>query len=141
MSNSLRIFLTGISGGILFASLLIYGTPLRYTDLLEPSIQDIAPIDFYEKYKNNPDGYVFVDVRGRDSYNELHATGAINIPLYLLYDERHALPKRGKEIILICSRARASGVAFSYLQHYGFRNISRIEGGIEAWVEAGLPTE
>lgn len=43
--------------------------------------------------------------------------------------------------MLICSGGRASGVAYSYLQHFGFSNIARIEGGIEQWALNELPTE
>lgn len=130
-----------IFSSVIVTSSLIYFTPLRYTDLIEPSIRDIDPIVFYEKYKKNPDYYIFIDVRGEDSYNKMHAQGSVNIPLHNLYNERHSLPKKEREIILICSRARASGVAYSYLQHYGFTNISRISGGIEQWIAEGLPTE
>jgi 3-mercaptopyruvate sulfurtransferase SseA len=32
-----------------------------------------------------------------------------------------------------------AGVAYSYLEHYGYRNIKRIEGGLKNWNEDGLP--
>ena len=46
---------------------------------------------------------------------------------------------KDKEIVLICTGGRASGVGYSYLEHYGFSNIARIEGGINAWADARLP--
>ncbi len=129
-----------ILGGVAVAS-LIYTTPLRYTDTLEPTIRDIDPIAFQEAYKERPDDFIFIDVRSEESYNKLHARGSLSLPLHTLYDHRHALPKKEKDIILICSGGRASGVAYSYLEHFGFTNIYRIEGGIESWSEKGLPTE
>jgi len=126
---------------VFFTALIIYLTPLRYTHLIQPSIDDISAADFYEKYTADPSKYIFLDVRGENSYNNLHAEGSINIPLHQLYNERNNLPRKDQEIVLICSGGAASGVGYSYLEHYGFTNINRVEGGIESWVEAGLPTQ
>ncbi len=125
--------------GFILAAILIYGTPIRYTDLIEPKITDIDATEFHALYKENPEKYVFVDVRSLGEYDLRHAEGAESMPLHTLYDERKNLPKKDKEVILICTGGRASGVGFGYLQHYGFSNISRIEGGIDAWEDAGLP--
>ena len=116
---------------------------IRYADIVEPTIVDIDPKLLHERYIQNPDHYVFLDVRGADAYDRLHAKGSKNQPLHTLYTERLTLPKNDpqKEIVLICSGGIASGVAFSYLEHYGFRNIVRIEGGIEKWQMEGLPIE
>lgn len=120
---------------------VIYLTPLKWVTLVEPTVKDMPAEEFYAQYEGNEDNYIFIDVRGEDSYNRVHAVGSKNQPLHTLYDERHNLPKTDKEIVLICSGGRASGVAYSYLQHFGHFNIVRIEGGIEAWQLAGLPVE
>ncbi|MBP9669296.1 MAG: rhodanese-like domain-containing protein [Candidatus Pacebacteria bacterium] len=120
---------------------IIYVTPLKHIALVEPTVYDIDPHAFNEDFTKNPDDYVFIDVRPESAYVKLHAKGSISMPLHTLYDERHTLPKYGKNIVLICSGGRASGVGYSYLQHYGFRNIARIEGGIENWAIEELPTE
>ena len=119
----------------------IYLTPLKHLNFIEPTIDDIAPQQFYEEYTKNPEGYIFVDVRDPVSYNALHAKNSISMPLHTLYDQRKVLPKHGKTIVLICTGGRASGVGYMYLQHYGFYNIMRIAGGIEQWVNEELPTE
>jgi len=116
---------------------------IRYASIVEPQVKDIESAAFYAEYAKNPDGYVFLDVRSIDAYERLHATGSKLQPLHTLYTERYNLPKNDpeKQIVLICSGGIASGVAYSYLEHYGFRNIIRIEGGIEHWQAAGLPVE
>lgn len=119
--------------------LIVYLTPLKWANIIEPKIKDVLPVLFYKEYRKDPQKYVFIDVRPADIYAAEHAEGSINIPLHLLYDERKNLPKKGKMIVLICGGGRASGVAYSYLEHYGFRNIRRISGGIEAWEDNGLP--
>ena len=127
--------------GALLALALFYLTPLKHVALIEPRINDIESAEFYKEYSENPDKYLFIDVRPPENYNRAHAKGSINVPLHMLYDERVNLPKSGKEIVLICSGGRASGVGYMYLEHYGFLNLKRIEGGIEAWQAAGMPVE
>ncbi len=141
MLKSVFILALGIACGGIITAILIYATPLQYIDTFEPSIRDIDPVEFQNAYRENSDDFIFIDVRSEDSYNKLHAVGSLNFPLHTFYDHRHALPKKGKDIILICSGGRASGVAYSYLEHFGFKNMYRIEGGIEGWGEKGLPTE
>ena len=125
----------------LLTAAIIYATPLKWIVVIEPTIKDIDPVAFQSDFAQRPEKYLFIDVRSESAYNKVHAVGSINMPLHTLYDQRHVLPKSGKEIILICSGGRASGVAYSYLQHYGFFNIQRIEGGIENWIVEGLPVE
>ncbi len=140
MQNAL-IKYTSIGIAILVTIFAIYLTPLKHLNLVEPKIDDISPTAFHDAYTKNPDDYIFIDVRPENTYNNLHAEGSINIPIHLLYDERRVLPKRGKTIVLICSGGRASGVAYGYLEHYGFLNLKRIDGGIENWQLQGLPVE
>lgn len=126
---------------VLLTAAAIYLTPLKWVNVIEPTIKDIDPVVFQGDFVKNSDRYLFIDVRSESAYNKVHAVGSVSMPLHTLYDQRHVLPKSGKEIVLICSGGRASGVAYSYLQHYGFFNIVRIEGGIENWIAEGLPVE
>jgi rhodanese-related sulfurtransferase len=120
--------------------LLTLATPLRHIPLLTPTIHDIAPEAFQQLYLENPDQYVFIDVRSEESYNRIHAEGSKLMSLHTLYDEWRNLPRNtDKTVVLICSGGRASGVGYHYLEHHGFFNIMRIGGGIEAWQLAGLP--
>ena len=77
--------------------------------------------EFYERYKQDPDKYVFLDVRNQEAYNRLHAEGTKLMPLHTFYTERLFLPKNTDQtIVLICSGGVASGVAYHYLEHHGF---------------------
>ncbi|MEK7627862.1 MAG: rhodanese-like domain-containing protein [Patescibacteria group bacterium] len=120
---------------------LIYLTPLKHINLIEPTIDDINPQEFHAMFVANPDNYIFIDVRPENAYTAAHALGSESMPLHTLFDTRHLLPKTGKTIVLICSGGRASGVGYSYLEHYGFFNIKRIDGGIERWISMGLPVD
>ena len=121
---------------------VVYLTPAKYFNVIEPPIDDITPEEFHELYSADPDQYVFIDVRGQSAYDRLHAKGSSLMPLHTLYTERLFLPKNtDKTIVLICSGGVASGVGYHYLEHHGFFNIMRLDGGIEAWEAAGLPVE
>lgn len=134
-----------------FSSLLIIGvgigslatltTPARHLQVIEPSVQNIEAQQFWTLYEQNPENYLFIDVRDAATYAEGHPKGSVNIPLARLYTEREKLPKSGKKIVLICGGNAASGVAYSYLEHFGFFNLERIPGGYRDWLVAGLPTE
>lgn len=136
--NSILVFVIGA----LLTTALIYLTPLKHITVIEPTIDDISPEDFYELYQENPDQYVFLDVRSQSAYDRWHAAGSEMMPLHTLYNERNNLPKNtDKTIVFICSGGVASGVAYHYLEHHGFLNLKRIDGGVEAWELAGLPVE
>ncbi|MBI3420881.1 MAG: rhodanese-like domain-containing protein [Candidatus Sungbacteria bacterium] len=125
--------------GILIALL----TPLRNVALIEPSIDDIDPQQFYAEFTAHPEKFSFIDVRPKETYEAVHAIGSVSMPLHTLYDEWRRLPGNvsGKTIVLICGGGRASGVGYHYLEHHGFLNLKRIAGGIEAWQLAGLPVK
>lgn len=138
--SSTQLVLITIPTVCIATALLIYLTPLKNITLVEPSIDDITPEEFHKEYEGNEDRYVFLDVRSANAYSRIHAEGSVSMPLHTLYDTRHFLPKNtDKTIVLICSGGVASGVAYHYLEHHGFFNIKRIDGGIEAWHLAGLP--
>jgi rhodanese-related sulfurtransferase len=46
-----------------------------------------------------------------------------------------------KEFILFCGAGWRSALAAKTLQDMGMTNVAHIEGGYEAWVNAGAPTE
>lgn len=143
--NSKKAVLIGsyVLVAVVTASIIFTVPAIRYSPIVEPTVQDIDPTSFYEEYQKNPEQFIFLDVRSAEAYNKLHAVGSTLQPLHTLYTERHRLPRNdpNKTIILICSGGVASGVGFSYLQHYGFRNVKRIEGGIENWQTKLLPVE
>ncbi len=138
MIMSLKEILIAVSS-VVVTILVVYLTPLKNLNIIEPTIKDIEPKAFYTEFLKNKDNFLFIDVRPVDAYNAVHAEGSINMPLHTLYDQRHNLPKTGKQIVLICSGGRASGVAYGYLEHFGFLNLRRIDGGIEKWLAEGLP--
>ncbi len=121
---------------------------VKYTELIKPPIIDISPKVAYENLLKDPNKYILIDVRSEGEYNDAHAATAVNLPIHYMYDDTHGiknsknipLPKNNnQEIYLICTGGRLAGIAYSYLEHYGYRNIKRIEHGLAGWNDSGLP--
>lgn len=129
-------------------SLSVYFRPIKYTEFIQPEIVNIDPKVAYETILSNPNSVIFIDVRSEYEYSQAHASSSINLPIHYMYDDTHGLKnEKGiplprnteQEIYLICTGGRLAGVAYSYLEHYGYRNIKRINGGIKNWNMEGLP--
>jgi rhodanese-related sulfurtransferase len=127
--------------GIVATACVIYLTPLKWLNVIQPPMNDIDPAEFRAAFLENPDQYLFFDVRNPSAYNAAHAAGSVSQPIGTLYDLHETLPRSGKTIVLICSSGRLAGVAYGYLEREGFLNLARIEGGVQAWALAGLPLE
>ncbi|HYP01336.1 MAG TPA: rhodanese-like domain-containing protein [Pyrinomonadaceae bacterium] len=85
---------------------------------------------------------VVVDVGTKNEYDAGHIPGAILIPASQLAARAARLPK-SKEIVLYCkcSGQELSMRAAVELQSKGFENVSVLEGGYQAWLDAGLPVK
>ena len=115
---------------------------MRYTKYVEPKILEIEPKKAYEIMSSQkPNEYLFFDVRSPEEYSNLHAVLAENVPIAKLFDMWRTLPRDSdKKIYLICTGGRLAGVAYGFLQLHGFRNIVHIRGGLQNWVDQGVPT-
>lgn len=79
------------------------------------------------------------------------ATGGVNISLGMLpvradmelpEQKRDArLQDRSRQIITTCQLGPNGAIGAKLLKDMGFRNVSYLTGGMEAWKAAGLPTE
>lgn len=85
-----------------------------------------------------PAGAQLIDVRKPDEYAEVHAAGAVSIPLASVL-ERASEIDTSQDIYLICKAGVRSAKAGAALEAQGFQVIN-VEGGTDAWVAAGLPT-
>lgn len=82
-----------------------------------------------------------IDVREPDEYADVHAAGAINLPMSTIVGHTDQIDP-DQDIYLICKGGGRSAHVGAYLeQALGFDNVINVEGGTEAWVAAELPTE
>ena len=83
-----------------------------------------------------------VDVRTSNEWVTGHIAGAINVPISELGSRIDGLklePKR--PIVAICRSAHRSIPAVRLLRQHGFDNACQLQGGMLAWLKAGLAVE
>lgn len=78
-----------------------------------------------------------IDVREPDEWEVGHIDGAHHIPLSEL-PARLGEIHRGAPVVLVCRSGRRSAFATRLLHEAGF-DARNLEGGMQAWVSAGLP--
>ena len=84
-------------------------------------------------------GAPVIDVRQPDEFEDVHATGAILIPLGDVPDRIDEIP-RDQTVYVICRSGARSRRAAEYLVSQGYDAVN-VAGGTLAWVEAELPVE
>ena len=85
---------------------------------------------------------VVVDVGTKNEYDAGHIPGALSIPASEVAARARRLPK-SKEIVLYCNcdGQELSARAAAELQRQGFDDVFVLEGGYQAWLDAGLPVK
>jgi rhodanese-related sulfurtransferase len=114
-------------------------------------VRGISALEAQRQMKENPATLV-IDVR--DAVDTLHIgliPGALNVSLGMLpvradrelpQELRAAdLQGRTRPIITTCALGPNGARGARDLKEMGFSNVCYLEGGMQAWVSAGLPTE
>jgi glyoxylase-like metal-dependent hydrolase (beta-lactamase superfamily II)/rhodanese-related sulfurtransferase len=82
---------------------------------------------------------VLVDVR-TDGEREAHCIpGSLHVPLGDLAARWREIPT-GRRVVIHCAGGYRSMVAASLLAPHGYDELADLEGGLSAWLAAGLPT-
>jgi len=104
------------------------------------SVATISPKMFDEQVRGNGDAPL-IDVRTPAEFESIHAEGARNLPLDKLSADavcRVAGTRDGK-IYVICHSGMRATKACEQLKAAGIDNVVCVEGGTQAWEQAGLP--
>lgn len=89
----------------------------------------------------DPLAFALIDVSERGEYNQHHIDGASPLPRGdLEWRIVELVPDRDAPIVLYCSDGERSRRASDPLERLGYRNVRYLEGGLEAWRNAGQPT-
>ena len=119
-------------------------------DLLEQARQGLDRLGPREARAAVDSGAVIVDVRSESQRAADGAVpGAVFYPRNVLEwrcdpdsdarDDR--LADLDRHLIVMCNEGYASSLAAATLQELGFARATDLEGGFQAWREAGLPVE
>ena len=87
------------------------------------------------------DGAAFIDVREPDEYAQAHAAGTVLIPVNTIFTNPAQLPQ-DQDLVFICKSGGRSAMAAEMAAAAGHRGkLFSVDGGTDAWLEAGLPRE
>ena len=111
---------------------VLYGCTSGGENEMENSYEQITPAEAKE-IMDTQDGYVILDVRTQEEFDEAHINGAILIPDYEVADKAESILKDKNQLILVyCRSGRRSKLAASELVKLGYTNIKEF-GGIIDW--------
>ncbi|MCY4094118.1 MAG: rhodanese-like domain-containing protein [Gammaproteobacteria bacterium] len=83
---------------------------------------------------------VVLDVRDTSEYSAGHITDAINIPHSSLQTRLKEIEKfKERPIVIVCKMGQHAGSMGTMLKKAGFRNVSRLRGGLSAWQAENMP--
>src|SRR5436190_19915761 len=100
----------------------------------------IKPAILKNRINSKENGYLIVDIRDENEYNDWNIKGSLNIPVnqYLaagavdkVKEAFSALPK-DKEIVTVCARGVNSQVAAAILREMDY-NAAPLEKGMKGW--------
>lgn len=96
------------------------------------SYEQITPEKAYS-LMNTEKGYVIIDTRTQEEFDEGHIEGAIMIPEYEIGEKaEEILPDKNQLILVYCRTGRRSKIASQILFTLGYTNVKEF-GGIYDW--------
>ena len=130
LSEALR---TNLSGGKTVAAMLAEAAAV---------VPFIAMAELDARVRAGDADLVVLDVRERDAYEAGHVPGARLLPRGQLELRVNAeLPDPTRRIVTCCEFGRISTLAAATLRQMGFQRAVALDGGMQAWREAGYPVE
>ena len=117
---------------IITCTAIFYGCTSGGENKMENSYEQITPAEAKE-IMDKRDGYVILDVRTQEEYDEAHIDGAILIPDYEITAKAESMLKDKNQLILVyCRSGRRSKIASESLAKLGYTNVKEF-GGIIDW--------
>ncbi|MDD5057089.1 MAG: rhodanese-like domain-containing protein [Sideroxydans sp.] len=102
-------------------------------------LQAADGVDVKQAQSMNRQGALLIDVREPDEFAAGHAPNAKLIPLGQLSSRLQEIASyKDKPIVVMCRSGRRSAIAVAQLQEAGFKQVSNVKGGIQAWQNDGL---
>lgn len=84
---------------------------------------------------------ILIDCREQKEWDEAHIPAAKFMPLSGLEDQMNQLEDKNAPIVFQCRSGKRSMTACKMLEEAGFSDLTNLDGGILAWIEAGYETE
>jgi rhodanese-related sulfurtransferase len=95
------------------------------------SVRQVSATELKARIQNE-DSLFLLDVREPNEFQYACIENSVLIPLNQIPQRLGELDPQ-QEIVVICHHGMRSQQAASYLVHSGFKNITNLTGGIDAW--------
>ena len=126
-----RLHRVGYKGDVIsFAVWKNAGLALNKNELVDPKF-------LYQKMQSG-DAPVIVDVRLPNEWMALRIGDVVNLPINHLAELSSKLDPE-QPVVAVCNSAYRSSMAMGILERQGFKKATSLNGGSEAWIQAGLP--
>lgn len=101
----------------------------------------VLPLQYVKEQFDKGRKFSTVDLRPFDDYRKGHLPHAYSLPLSELATRFKEIPTEDL-VVLYCECPRyIAENAYRALRGYGYRNLSVMAEGFDAWVQKGYPTE
>ena len=115
------------------------------------NVEGISPADAQQRLEQDPNA-LLVDVRDAGDIRSTGlVSGGMNISLGMLPIKADlelpeewrepGLQDRSRQVITTCQLGPNAAIGAKLLKDMGFTNVAYMDGGMEAWKAAGLPTD
>ncbi len=118
-------------------------TPLPITEETQSMMnrQLLSPTEVNEQINRADENVVLLDIRDAHEYAiDGYILGSTRIPMSQLTTRVSELDKKA-QIIVYCRTGGRSARVATWLRQQGFSNIADLDGGVQAWERANLPTK
>jgi len=95
---------------------------------------------YFAKLSQNSSNCAFIDVREPDEFRLNHIPGTLNLPFSEIALNWNEL-LRFQKVYVSCLSGRRSLLVANTLNYLGLPDVVNVVGGIQAWVQRGLPIE
>ncbi len=126
-------------------------TFMQIVEAAVANVEGISPEDARQRLEQDPNA-LLVDVRDAgDIPSTGLVSGGMNVSLGMLPIKADlelpeewrdpGLQDRSRQVITTCQLGPNAAIGAKLLKDMGFTNVAYMEGGMEAWKAAGLPTD
>src|SRR5262245_28116005 len=98
----------------------------------------IGPADVARLLAATPASVRLLDVRTPGEYGTAHIAGSYNVPVDALAEHAAEIGALDMPVVLICQSGQRAARADAVLRASGLRQLRVLDGGMRAWLDAGL---
>ena len=114
-------------------------------------VPGVSPVEAQRRFQEDPDalllevrdaGNIPVDEKAHNMVNISIGTLPIRADLEVPEERRDPrLQDRSRQVVTTCGLGNLAAMGGRLLKEMGFTNVAYMKGGMQAWKDAGLPTD